>query len=401
MNEKPASLFATLKALPRPVWILFFGTFLNKFGTFVIPFLSLYLTRRGFSIPQAGIAISFYGIGNLLASLVGGHLTDSLGRRNTIICSMFSVAAAMMMLSQAQSFPAILICTALAGLTGEMYRPASAALLADLVPEGNRVTVYAAYRMAFNAGWAFGPATAGFLAEHSYFWLFAGDAASSLLFGIVAWAALPHGIRAATQNQGWKPALRIMSHDKAFLRVLAASVCVSLVFMQMGSTFSLHVTNLGFSATTYGALISLNGVLVVLCELPITRITQRFSPTRVMALGYTLVGTGFALNAFVNKLPAMVLVVCIFTLGEMISTPVSGGYVADLAPQQFRGRYTGAVGLTSALALACGPGVGMTIFSHSPLALWLICGIFGWLGAVIMFNGAAKEEPVRQFSLRS
>ena len=97
----------------------------------------------------------------------------------------------MLLLSQAHSLPAIIVLTALVGLTGELYRPASSALLADLIPPERRVTAFSAYRMAFNAGWAFGPATAGFLAAHGYFWLFVGDAASSILFGFVAFFALP------------------------------------------------------------------------------------------------------------------------------------------------------------------------------------------------------------------
>src|SRR4051794_9291374 len=103
MSENQTTMVTRLRAFPRPVWILFFGTFLNKFGTFVIPFLALYLTRQGFTVAQAGLAVSAYGIGNLLASAWGGHLADTLGRRNTIVFSMFSAAAAMMLLSQAHS----------------------------------------------------------------------------------------------------------------------------------------------------------------------------------------------------------------------------------------------------------------------------------------------------------
>jgi MFS family permease len=387
MNNGPATLAAKLKAFPRPVWVLFFGTFLNKFGTFVIPFLALYLKGRGFSIAQAGMAISAYGIGNFLASFVGGHLADSFGRRNTIVFSMFSVAISMMLLSQAEQFPVILAFTALTGLTGEMYRPAGGALLADLVPAGQRLTAYSAYRLAFNAGWAFGPATAGFLAGHSFFWLFVGDAASSVLFGIVAWVALPHGLRAAKSDQGWTPALKVISRDKSFLRLLAAGFVVSMVFLQMSSTFSLHVTGLGFSPATYGALISLNGVLVVFCELPLTTITQRFPPRRMMALGAALTGVGFAMNAFAHTLPLLVLSVFVFTLGEMINLPVAAAYVADLAPTEFRGRYSGAAGLTGALALIIGPNIGMTVFGRSPFALWLGCGALALVGALIMIWG--------------
>src|SRR5882672_772724 len=198
MTTPGASLLTNLKTIPRPAWILFAGTFLHKFGTFVIPFLTLYMTRQGYTISQAGLAISAYGAGHFIASGLGGHLADTMGRRNTIVLSMFSAALTMMLLSQAHSLSAIILMTALAGLTAELYRPASSALLADLIPAGQRVTAFSAYRMAFNAGWAFGPATAGFLAERGYFWLFVGDSATSALFGLVALFALPRGVRSQT-----------------------------------------------------------------------------------------------------------------------------------------------------------------------------------------------------------
>ena len=165
--------------------------FLNKFGAFVVPFLALYLTRSGYTLADAGLAIGAYGVGNLVASLLGGHLADTIGRRKTILLSLFSGAGAMLLLSQAHSLPMIIALAALTGLASEFYRPACSALLTDLVPPEQRVTAFAAYRMSFNAGWAFGPATAGFLATKGFFWLFVGDAATSILFGLVALLALP------------------------------------------------------------------------------------------------------------------------------------------------------------------------------------------------------------------
>src|SRR6266536_3598493 len=247
MNTTHPTLLASLKALPRPAWILFLGTFINKFGTFVLPFLTLYLTRQGYSLGEAGLAIGAYGIGTLLASALGGHLADAIGRRKTIVLSMFSAAVTMLLLSQARGLPAIVALTAIAGLAGELYRPASSALLADLIPAGQRVTAFSAYRMAFNAGWAFGPATAGFLAEYGYFWLFVGDAATSLLFGLVALFALPQGVHSRKNDAGWSVALRALTHDRKFHQLAFASFTIALVFYQLISTFGLHVTNLGFS----------------------------------------------------------------------------------------------------------------------------------------------------------
>lgn len=126
MNDIHPSLFSRLRSLPRPAWILFLGIFLNKFGAFVTPFLALYLTQRGFSLGDAAVAISAYGVGSLLASALGGHLADTFGRRKTIVLSMFSGAAALMLLSQSHSLAAIVAMTFLAGATGELIgRPAA------------------------------------------------------------------------------------------------------------------------------------------------------------------------------------------------------------------------------------------------------------------------------------
>src|SRR5262245_44400617 len=104
--------WTALRSFSRTVWILLAGTFLNKFGTFVIPFLALYMTRRGFTTGEAGLAIGAYGFGQLLASIFGGQMADTLGRRKTIVLSMFSAAIAMLLLSQARSLVAIVLFTA-------------------------------------------------------------------------------------------------------------------------------------------------------------------------------------------------------------------------------------------------------------------------------------------------
>jgi MFS family permease len=388
MQKEPTNLIATLRTFPRPVWILFFGTFLNKFGTFVMPFLALYMTKQGFTVGQASFAIGAYGAGNFFASGIGGHLADKIGRRNTIVLSMFSGATTMLLLSQAHTFHMIVVVAALVGMTNEFYRPASSALLADLVPAGQRVTAYSAYRLAFNAGWAFGPATAGFLSEKSYLWLFVGEALTSVLFGLVAWAALPHGLRASKSHEnGWSTALTTLRNDKRFLRVLAASFFIAFVFMQMGSTFGLFVTRNGHPESTYGAILSLNGVLVVCFELYLTTFTQRFRARRVMAFGYCLIGFGFAFNAFAHSTAALALSMIVFTFGEMCSMPTASAYVADLAPIQLRGRYMGVMGFTWALAVICGPALGMNLLNFNPTVLWLSCGAMGVLAASIISAG--------------
>src|SRR5882672_2623174 len=389
------SLLTTLRSFPRPVWILFGGVFLNKFGTFVVPFLTLYLTRRGFTAGDAGLAIGAYGVGRLGATFFGGHLADTIGRRKTIVLSMVLAAVSMLLLSQARTLPAIVLLTGLASLTGELYLPACGALLADLVPEHQRVTAYAAYRMSFNAGWAFGPAAAAFLAAHSFLWLFVGDALTSVLFAVVAWCWLPRGVRSAEAEAGWGEAWGVLKQDRRIHQVALATLLIGLAIHQLVSSYGLHVTMLGFSDATYGALLSLNGLLVVLIELPLTTWSRRFPSRLVMALGYLLMGAGLVLNAWFHTLPALVIGMIVFTFGEMTFAPVAGAYVASLAPLRMRGRYMGAWGFSNSLSLMLGPGLGMMVFARNPAALWIGCGGLAVLAALtIAANGQKRERLI-------
>lgn len=384
VSDRGETLLSSLRVLPRPAWILFFGTFLNKFGGFVVPFLTLYLTSRGYTVTETSCAVAAYGIGSLVASLLGGHLADHIGRRQTILLSMFSGAATMMLLSQAGALPLVVALTALAGLTNEFYRPASTALLADIVQPGQRITAFAALRVSFNAGFAFGPATAGFLAAYGYFWLFAGDAATSALFGLVVLFAMPHVAYNRQNNASWKEALRVLRRDHKLHQLLLANFAIALIFFQLASTFGLYITHLGFSAATYGAIVSLNGALIVIFELPLTRITRRFPRRRVLAAGYICCASGYALNALTQSVAGMAVCMLVLTLGEMIAMPTAQAYLADLAPQHMRGRYMGVSGLTWALALITGPALGLKLFASAPAVYWAACGALGLFAATVI-----------------
>jgi MFS family permease len=252
------------------------------------------------------------------------------------------------------------------------------------------VTAFSAYRLAINAGFAFGPATAGFIAGHGYFWLFAGDAATSALFGAVVIFALPETARPQASVPKAGNAFLVLLKDRRLHRVLFASFGIALVFFQMISTYGLAVVHLGFSPAAYGALISMNGVLIVLLELPLTTLTRRFPARSMMALGFLLAGLGFALNAFAATLPALAACVVVFTLGEMCAMPVASAHVAELAPPHLRGRYMGTYGLTWTLAQVLGPAMGMRLFAASPAGFWISGGILGAASAIVVFDWHAR-----------
>lgn len=384
------SLFQQLRSLPRPAWILFGGTFINRFGTFVMPFLILYLKGAGFSTAQAGLALGAYGAGHMIASASGGHLADRIGRRNTIVLSMFGSAIAMLALSQARGFASIVILTWITGTFSELYRPASHALLADLIPPEQRMLSFAMYRFAVNLGFAAGPATAGLLAEHSFFLLFAGDALTSVLYGVIALLALPHGLRTYVRGERTGEAVRVALHDRPFLIFLLASVCIASVDFQMGSSLPLYVTSLGFTPRIYGMLISANGVMIILLELLITNYTQRLPVRPLIAIGFLLAGVGFALTGRAHTVPALLATVVVWTMGEMISSPLAAAHVASLAPERYRGRYMGLFVLTWSVGMLVGPPLGTWAFEHHRSLLWSACGLLGVIAAVLILLSAPR-----------
>jgi MFS family permease len=375
-----------LRALPPAAWILFGGTFVNRFGTFVIPFLILYLTRIGYSIAQAGLAVGAYGIGHLVASSAGGHLADRIGRRNTIVLSMFGSAASMLALSQARGYGLIIALTCITGSLSELYRPASYALIGDLVGAEHRVVAMGLYRFAVNLGFAAGPATAGFLADHSFTLLFIGDAATSIVYGLIALFALPQGLRTYVKTDRSGEALRVAARDRPYIIFMLATLCLTIVDFQMGSTFALHVKSLGFPSRIFGMLISMNGLLIVLFELGITQWTRRFQPRPMIALGYLLAGLGFALTGIARTVPALAATVVVWTLGEMISSPVAGAYAVQLAPERYRGRYLGLLMMMWSLGMVIGPPAGTLLFERNPATVWAACGVLGIIGATLMLH---------------
>jgi MFS family permease len=370
---------------------LFGGTFINRFGSFVAPMLAIYLTRHGYSITQAGIAVGAYGLGHLVASTVGGHLADRFGRRNTIVLSMFSSAAAMLALSQAHGYATIVIWTFIAGTTTELYRPASYALVADVVDEDNRVLALGLYRFAINLGVAAGPATAGFLADRSFFYVFIADAATSIVYGVIALVALPQGLKTYQKDERAGEAERVAMRDSRVVWFLAATMLAASLDFQMTTTVALHVIRAGFTPAVYGGLISLNGLLIVLFEIVITARLQRADPQPVIAIGYALNGIGFALTGLAHTIPALAATVVVWTTAEMLYSPMGGAYMIRLAPERFRGRYMGLLFLVWGIGLIIGPIVGSWLFERNESLLWMTCAIVGLTSAVLVMRGYAMR----------
>ena len=395
MEAARPSLRQNLRSLPPAAWVLFGGTFVNRLGTFVMPFMTLYLTQRGFSVPQAGLALAMYGIGGVAAQFLGGWLADRIGRRNAIGFSMLGASVITLALWQASSLLVIYALMLLLALVAEMHRPAASALIADLVPSEQRVTAFALFRLAINVGWACGLTLGGLLADRSFDYLFIGDAATSAAFGVISLIALPHGMRTSRHEESHlQGATRTILADRGFLLFLGSVLIGAAIYMQNVSTFPLHVQAAGFSTSVYGTLQALNGVIVVLLELPITSWTGRRSRTRMIALGTVLIGLSFASLIVARSIPALAAMVFVWTLGEIIASPVSSAFVADRSPEHTRGRYQASLGVMFALGAVVGPTVGTLTYEFSPDVLWIGCGVAGVFAAALALAAGRHPAPI-------
>jgi MFS family permease len=368
------------------VWVLFAGTLVNRFGSFVFVFLTFYLTGQGYSAPQAGFAVGMYGVGAIGASLVGGWLADHLGRRNSIVVSMVLSAGVMMVFSQAHGYALLVTLSVLAGFCAEMYRPAASALIADITTPAQRVTAFAVYRLAINLGFAIGPAVGGFVAHKSFFWLFAGDAVTSLVYAGIAIAMIPNRVVEHHHDPGGKSAFLTIMHDTRFLLFLGATLMGSMVFMQHVSGYPLQIKAYGYSSGTFGMLLSLNGALICLTEIPLTTYMRRYPHRNVMAAGFLIFGSGFVMTGYVSAIPMLAAAAVLWTVGEMLYFPMSAAHIANVSPPHMRGRYQGAWGIAWGLGAVIGPMLGTTVFEWNARALWLACGGCSVIGCYLLLR---------------
>lgn len=385
-----------LRSLPRQVWILSGGVFVNRLGAFVWYFLALFLVERGYGPAEAGIALAAFGAGTIPASLIGGWLADSLGRRETIALSMFSGATTFIVLSQARTLALIVALVGLAGFASELYRPASSALIADLTPVGGRVTAYALYRLAFNAGIAAGGVLAGLAASESLFAVFIVESATCAAFGVIALVALPKPGPVAPPTDGAAAAPKVPRRtNRSFFAFLLASGLLIIVQLQQSSTLPLHIDASGLSPAVLGLLLTVNGALIMIVELPASSITQRLPRGPLMALGALLVGLGMAATGAADTTITLLATVVTWTLGEIIFFPLASAHVADTAPPGMQGRYQGLFGVSWSAGITLAPALGLALYAHNTLLLWFACAGAGITAALLVLREHAPTHPQR------
>ena len=375
----------TRPPLPREFKVVFVGTLVNRAGTFVEPFLILYLTtQRGFTPSGAGLVLAAYGVGALASQVTGGWLADKIGRRTTLALSLMSSAASLVALGMARGTAEIAVAALLVGLFGDMYRPASQALVADVIRPDQRPYAFALIFWAVNLGFSVAAISAGFLAEHGYWLLFAIDAATCAAYAVVVLVGIRRDPPRVIHDpaDGVAPGFRTALRDRTFLVLLGCWVAQAIAYFQVSLTLPLAVTDAGLPTSAYGVIAAMNGIVIVAVQPFASRWTTRLDPSRTIAASLVITGIGFWLNTFARSLPAFIAATIIWTLGEIGLSGHASAIVADLADPAARGRYLGLFGLSFGVADLVAPLVGPRTYEHLGAA-WL------WTGCLVLFLLAA------------
>ena len=369
--------------LPRAFWVLWTGTLINRIGTFVEPFLVLYLTsQRGLSPAQAGIVLTAYGAGAIVSQILGGALADHVGRRTTLIGGLLASALSLLGLGAARGTTELLLAAFVVGVVGDLYRPASAALVADLIDPVERPRAYGLLFWAVNLGFMVAAATAGFLAQQSYTLIFVLDAATCAGYAVVIALGIRHDPPRRAADREHQAGFRTALADRTFMALCGLTLVHAALYMQGTITLPLAIIDAGLSPADYGLIAALNGLLIVVLQPWVSNRLVRASRMRWMALAQTVMAIGFGLTILAATVPTFAASVAVWTLGEILMAGLLVATVADLAPAEARGRYQGVFGTSFGGALLVAPVVGTWVYQGLGAdALWLGCLLVGLLVA--------------------
>lgn len=399
MIENPLRLVARL---PATVRVLIVGTFVNKVGTLIVPYLTLVLWRD-FQLPSGSIGLVMlgYGAGSIVSVVIGGVLTDRLGRRATLLTSLLGSGALAMALAATASVSVFVTLLVLLGFISDLYRPAASAIIGDLLPSHARQVGFAALRMAVNLGFAGGMALGGVLAHWSWRLLFIGDGLTTVLFGLIVLALIPE-TRPVRARGSEKPGAGERGdgpwRDFTLWKLLAASFLFKVAFYSAFTILPLTITEwAGYSTMVYGAFVGLNGLMVALFEISVVHGLRHRRRLRLATFGLALSISGLALNGVARFWPLFLAAVVVWTIGEMLSVPQQMAFVADWAPVAARGQYLSLFQATWSLGMALNPALMLPLYSWlGPRSFWFCLPLLALPGVMIMRDlDRHADQPAR------
>jgi MFS family permease len=383
------------------IWYLTIIGFINSVGfSLSLPYVALYLNQeRGISMTLVGILIMSTGLISAGVQLASGALCDRLGRRPLLI---FSMAAGTLMFGLMAVFieitaPVWAIILAYAGMRAAIMtaNPAIQSMVVDQCPRERLAEANGLVRIGGNLGWAMGPAIGGFLlVTLHYSWLFGAATlmrAAALVFALVV---IKESFSGCHEHITMRSIFQA-GHDRSFVTFTLLCLMLFLAMGQMSTTLSVYtVERVGFSSAMYGSLLTLNGLMVVILQYPVTRALQHVARKTALIIGSCLYAAGYLSMSLAGPYPVALASMAIITLGEITIAPTTLSVVGEISPPTWRGRYMGFFGLSEVMGVSAGPllgGILLDTFPEGNVSIW------GTIAAVAVFaaTGFAFWNPCK------
>jgi MFS family permease len=390
---------------PSGVWLMMgLDTFVTMGFSIALPFLALYLHNVRL-VPMSLVGTIFFagGLCAAITNIIGGMLSDRFGRRRLLLivsgASIFAYTALALLTGMSASIWSIaLVYVAARGTIGTI-QPTIAAIVADLSPKGRLTESYALVRVGGNVGFALGPAIGGYMMTFlSYGWLLSISAITCLVITVLIYFFLRESFVRSKERVDFRSTL-VVAKDRHFLIFIIFGILLVLSMAHLGSTLSVFtVDRLGFSTAQYGLLLTTNGIMVVLCQYPVTYGVNKLTKANGLILGSLLYVCGYLTLGWVASFNWAILTIVIITAGEVTFSPIASSVVAESAPPDKRGRYMGFFALSQTLGFSLSPlfgGVLLDLFPSEPRLLWGIIASVGVIAAIGFYRWGKMADNNR------
>jgi len=370
------------QGLSREVWLLALMMLINRSGTMVIPFLTLYLTSTlGFDLGQAGWVMSTFGLGSVVGSLIGGQLTDRIGAFQVMFWALFLSVFGFITLIWMKSFLGVCSVIFLTSTVAESFRPASFSAIADCSPTENRTRAIALVRVAINLGMAIGPAIGGIIAASVGFkYLFIIDGltclAAAIFLKIIFSQYFGKKRQQLSEEKTEQTASTQPYQDRRYLFLLL------LVFFNAIAFFQIFATEPVFFRDEYlldegaiGLLLAFNGLLIVATEMPLIYLLEKhLTKVQIVNIGTCLIGFSYFLLIILSPGWISAIISMFFiTVGEMLSLPFLSTMALNRGNTSNRGRYMAMFTATYSVAHVVAPNLGLQLVEgYGFTKMWIV-----------------------------
>jgi MFS family permease len=324
-----------------------------------------------------GIILLAAGLCSAISQALGGALSDRFGRRPILLMaasvSIFLYSGLAVLIGISAPVWAITIAYIAGRSMLTTTRPVISAMVADFTSKERLTEAYGILRIGANIGWAAGPAIGGYLATFlPYGWLFGIPVLTCGIVSLIVFFFVHESSHGVSRRVGFRSMLPT-ADDRAFLVFTVVSLLLFIVAGQLASTLSIFaVDRVGFSTAQYGLLLTLNGLIVILFQYPMTLALRRLAKFRALILGSLLYGVGYLSLGWITQFEWALGAMAIITAGEIIHSPVTLSVIGELSPQDQRGRYMGIFGLSETIGMAMGPLLGGILLDAFPFDLKLV-----------------------------